>query len=232
MFSLSWHPLFWRGKSWGKMCEKVRTSVNIFETILPFSCCPLVFTWSDNDEVCICNCFLGAPTQNYKICICNPAVNCKIIKVGHYNCVTNSEKNVSVCIKFATHGIEGMLKPRKTTSTKTLLIKHDAPVHNMIWVIVLLQNLLCSSGICISDAGSLWTFTSMSAHYANRYQFQNMELLQYYRWSRHISPGCLQKCVADFCCAKTLEEFAGDFSGGFSGHFFPTKMRGYKSGET
>ena len=48
MFSLSENPLFWRGKSWGKNSENVWKSVKIVqnsETILRFSCCPLIFLW-------------------------------------------------------------------------------------------------------------------------------------------------------------------------------------------
>ena len=39
-------PLFLSGKSWGNNSEKVPKSVKKYEnyeTILPFSCCPLVF---------------------------------------------------------------------------------------------------------------------------------------------------------------------------------------------
>ena len=41
-------PFVLKGKSWGKIlkeCEKVLKSVKNYETILPFSCCPLVFLW-------------------------------------------------------------------------------------------------------------------------------------------------------------------------------------------
>ena len=38
-------PFFWRGKSRGKNSEKVWKSAKNHETILPFSCCPLVFLW-------------------------------------------------------------------------------------------------------------------------------------------------------------------------------------------
>ena len=36
--------VFLSGKSWGKNSEKVRKSVKNYETSLPFSCCPLVFS--------------------------------------------------------------------------------------------------------------------------------------------------------------------------------------------
>ena len=40
-------PLVLSGKSWGKNSEKapksVKKTVKMYETILPFSCCPLVF---------------------------------------------------------------------------------------------------------------------------------------------------------------------------------------------
>ena len=42
-------PLVLREKSWGKNSEKVLKSAKKcenYETILPFSCCPLVFPWS------------------------------------------------------------------------------------------------------------------------------------------------------------------------------------------
>ena len=35
-----------------------------------------------------------------------------------------------------------------------------------------------------------------------------------------LGPAPLQKRVGDFCCVN-LEDFARDFPGGFSGHFFP-----------
>ena len=48
-------PLVFEGQSpWGKIMKKVPKSAKNYETILPFSCCPLVFPW-----------FLGpATTQN------------------------------------------------------------------------------------------------------------------------------------------------------------------------
>ena len=59
MFWLRSNPLFWREKSRGKNYEKVwkiLKKYENYETILPFSCCPLVFPWN-----------LGAPNQIFWI---------------------------------------------------------------------------------------------------------------------------------------------------------------------
>ena len=53
-------PFVLNGKSRGKNHEQVRKSVKNYETILPFSCCPLVFSLSNSGAGNGCANFMGA----------------------------------------------------------------------------------------------------------------------------------------------------------------------------